>query len=193
MPLLQCVYALGFRPRNRCTPAEYVVVFDMWDSDPISTILGPNALRGYGVLTHKRLAGLTARPRHGAAVLRRTTPGIEPGPKPRRRLRHLHKRWSLRACDWSEAGLARPRRKGEHNTDVPTCHSGDNSTYVGVVSRAAHMVARQVDRCAQRTARPHGASVCVGGGGGIGFAIAMLGSTIFPANTKFLDALVDDR
>ena len=31
------------------------------------------------------------------------------------------------------------------------------------------------------------------GGGGIGIAIARLGSSIFPANTKYLDALVDDR
>ena len=38
----------------------------------------------------------------------------------------------MRACDCSAAGLARPRRKGEHNTDVPACHSEDTLAYDGV-------------------------------------------------------------
>ena len=38
---------------------------------------------------------------------------------------------TLRACDWFQAGLARPRRKGEHCTTVPTCHIGAIFTSLG--------------------------------------------------------------
>ena len=39
---------------------------------------------------------------------------------------------TLCACDWFEAGLARPRRKGERYTTVPTCHIRAVITSLGV-------------------------------------------------------------